>query len=131
MSIRYRQIRCTIAVTVLVLSGQFTSHGQHTAALKAHTFRTFGGLYTIGYEQAINKHVTAELSLQGGNYIDFRPNRQEDYQVNGIGVIGALRYYPITKKAIAPRGFFTYAALRYINFKETFLYTASGQYYEL
>ena len=131
MSIRYYKLRWTIAIIVLILSSQSPSHGQHTAALKAHSLRTIDGLYTIGYEQAFTKHLSAELSLQGGYYVDVRPNRWEDYEVNGIGVIGALRYYPVTKKAVAPRGFFGYVALRYIDFNEAFLYTTSREYYEI
>ena len=124
-------MKWTIAITVLILSSQSPSHGQHTSALKAHTLRPINGLYTIAYEGAFSKHFSAELSLQGGYYIDVRPNRQEDYEVNGMGVIGALRYYPVTKKNVAPRGFFGFAALRYVDFKEAFLYTTSGEYYEV
>jgi len=38
---------------------------------------------------------------------------------------------PFTKKAVAPRGFFGYAALRYVDFNEAFLYVASGERYEV
>ena len=120
-----------IAITVLVLASPYPSPGQHSAALKAHTFRTIDGLFTLGYEQAFNEHVSVEFSLQGGHYIDVRPNRFEDYKVTGIGAIGALRYYPFTNKAAAPRGFFGYGALRYIDFREAFLNTASGDHYKV
>ncbi len=131
MSNRYYQFRLAVIIAVLILSVAFPGRGQYTAALKAHTFRTIDGLYTISYEQAFNNCVSAELSFQGGDYIDVRPNRLEDYEVTGIGAIGALRYYPFTKKFFAPRGFFGYAALRYIDFTETFLYTASGDEYKV
>ena len=114
-----------------MVSIPFAGFGQYTGALKVHTFRAIHGLYTIGYEQAFNKHVSAELSLQGGHYIDIRPNRLEDFEVTGIGAIGALRYYPFTKKTVAPRGFFGYTALRYVAIQEAFLFTASGETYKV
>lgn len=131
MSNRYCQFPLAVLITVLILSNPFASCGQYSAALKAHTFRTIDGLYTLSYEQAFNKRVSAEFSLQGGHYIDVRPNRLEDYEVTGIGAIGALRYYPFTKKVAAPRGFFGYAALRWVDITEVFLYTASGDQYKV
>lgn len=130
MSIRSYQLPWAIPIAVLILSSPFPSAGQHTAALKAHIFWTIHGLYTVGYEQALNKRLSAELSVQAGHYIDVRPNRWEDYEVTGLGVVGVMRYYPFTKKAVAPRGFFGYAAVRYVDFNEAFLYVASGQRYE-
>ena len=112
MTTRYDQFCLAVLITILIVSAPFASHGQHTAGLKVHTFRMIDGLYTIGYEQAFSKRVSAELSLQGGRYIDVRPNPWEDYEVTGIGAIGSLRYYPFTKKVAAPRGFFGFAALR-------------------
>lgn len=129
MQIHNCQLRFLVAITLL--SSPLASNGQHTSAIKAHTFRVIGGLYTIGFEHSLNEHLSAELSLQGGEYIDFRPNRFEDYQARGIGGIGAIRYYPFTKRASAPGGFFGYAALRYVSFEETFHYIASGDRYEL
>jgi hypothetical protein len=126
MSIRYVQLRWTFAVTALILLNSLPSRGQHTAALKAPAFRTIEGLFTIAYEQALSKHLSADLSLQGGNYIKERLNRFEEFNVSGIGAIGALRYYPFAKKVFAPRGFFGYAAMRYIRFRESFLYVTSG-----
>lgn len=133
MSIRnhHRSWRMPMTVLVLVLSSPLPTTGQHTSALKVHTFRAIDGLFTIGYEQVLNKRVSVELSLQGGRYIDFRPNRLEDYEVRGIGAIGAFRYFPVSKNISAPRGFFTYAALRYVYLNETFLYTASRTQYEV
>lgn len=131
MSIRYYQLQWTFSITVVLLSGSFPSRGQHPAALKAPTFRTIDGLFTIAYEQALSKHLSADLSLQGGYYINERLNRFEDYKVTGIGAIGALRYYPFTKRAFAPRGFFGYAAVRYVDFSEAFLYIASGDRYKV
>jgi hypothetical protein len=125
------QFPLAVVITVLILSGPFDCQGQHTAALKAHIFWTINGLYTISYEQAFNKRLSAELSLQGGHYIDVRPNRFEDYEVRGIGAVGSLRYYPFTKHVYAPRGFFGYAAFRYVDFTEAFLYTASGDEYKV
>ena len=131
MPIRNHYLPWTIAITVLILSTSSPGAGQHTAALKAHTFRALDGLFTIGYEQALHERVSVELSLQGGHYINFRPNRWEDYEVRGIGAIGAFRYFPVTKNIGAPRGFFTYAALRYVYLNETFCYTASRTKYEV
>lgn len=131
MSIHYYQIRWIFAITALILSGPSPSLGQHRAALKAPTFRTVDGLVAIAFEQAFSKHVSADLSLQGGYYINVRPNRAEDYEVKGLGAIGALRYYPFTKRAVAPRGFFAYAAVRYVGFSEAFLYTGSGDRYKV
>jgi hypothetical protein len=131
MSIRNHHLSWMIAITVLILSSCSPSAGQHTAALKMHTFRAPDGLFTIGYEQALNERVSVELSLQGGHYVDFQPNRWEDYEVRGIGAIGAFRYFPVSKNIGAPRGFFTYAALRYIYLNETFRYTASQTKYEV
>ena len=128
---RYDQFCLAVLITILTVCGPFASNGQHTAALKVHTFRMIDGVYTIGYEQAFNKRLSAELSLQGGRYIDFRPNRLEDYEVTGIGAIGSLRYYPLTKKVAAPRGFFGFAAVRWVGFSEVFLYTASNDEYKV
>ena len=129
MANRYDQFCSVVLITILIVSCSFASHGQHTAALKVHTFRMIDGLFTIGYEQAFNKRVSAELALQGGRYIDFHPNRLEDYEVTGIGAIGSLRYFPFTKNVAAPRGFFGYAAVRWVGFTEAFLYTASNDQY--
>ena len=131
MAVSFYQLRSTIVITLLILVSPRQSIGQHTAALKAHMFWTINGLYTIAYEQAFSKHFSADLSLEGGHYIDVRPNRLEDYEVSGMGVVGALRYFPCTKKAVAPQGFFTYAAFRYIDYNEAFLYTATGEHYEV
>jgi hypothetical protein len=128
---RTNNFRWAIAIMILVFSSPFISHGQHNAALKAHIFWTIYGLYTVAYEQAFNNHLTAELTLQGGSYIDVHPTRFEDYEVNGIGAVAALRYYPFTKKAVAPAGFFAYGALRYVDFNEEFLLTASNDHYKV
>ena len=131
MSLHDYKIQSVTTIAMLILSAAMHSFGQHTAALKAHTFRTMDGLFTIGYEQAFSKHLSAELSLQGGYYINIRPNRLEDYTVKGIAALGALRYYPFSKAAGAPRGFFGYAALRHVSFNEDFFYIASGDNYEV
>lgn len=131
ISNRYYQFSLAVLITTLIMPIPFAGSGQHTAALKAHTFRTVDGLFTIGYEQAFNKRVSAELSLQGGRYIDFHPNRWEDYEVTGIGAIGSLRYYLFPEKVAAPRGFFGYVAVRWVGFTEAFLYTASGDRYNV
>jgi hypothetical protein len=130
MPIFFYQLRWTIVITLAALVSPLTSVGQHTAALKVHMFWTINGLYTVGFEQVLSRHVSADLTVQAGHYIDVRPNRWEDYEVSGMGVVGALRYFPFTK-AIAPRGFFGYTGLRYVDFNEAFLYTASGEHYEV
>ena len=126
-----KSLRGEAAVLMLCVCSVTISAGQHTAALKAHTVRTGQGLFTIGYEQAFNKHFSAELCLQGGYYINIRPNKLEDYEATGVAVIGALRYYPFAKAVIAPRGFFGYTALRYVRFHEDFHYLTTGISYEV
>lgn len=130
MSIYYNKLRWTLTIAALALSSPSVTYGQHTSAVKAHTFRVIGGLYTVGFEQALNEHLSVELSVQGGDYIYMRLNRFDEYEASGIGTIGAIRYFPFTKRASAPRGFFGYTALRYIKFNEKFRYIASGDRYE-
>jgi hypothetical protein len=127
----FRQFALVVAIKLLMVFSPVLSHGQHTAAFKVHTFRTIDGLYTIGYEQAFNRSVSAELSLQGGHYINVHPNRSEDYEVTGLGAIGAVRYYPFSNRLGAPRGFFGYAAFRYVDCTETFVSTTSGDRYRV
>jgi hypothetical protein len=131
MSIYNHPSQLVLVIMLVILSNPIPTSGQHKAALKLHTFRTFEGLLTVGYEQAINNHISAELSLQGGYYLNECPNRLEDYKVSGISAIAALRYYPFTKTAVSPRGFFAYPAFRYIDFRETFTYTATHLQYSV
>lgn len=117
---------------VTCVIGLLTYHcspAQHNAALKAQTFRVFNGLYTFSYEQALSKHFSAQVSLETGHYIKMRPNRVEDYEAKGLGLIGAVRYYPLTQKFAAPQGFFTYIAFRNIRFRDTYRATGTvGRY---
>jgi hypothetical protein len=131
MLIRYYQLRWAFMITMLILLPPSPSRAQHNAALKAYTFGAVYGLYSVGYEQAFNKHVSADLSLQGGHYIDVHPTRSEGYKVTGLGAIGSFRYYPFTKKVFAPQGFFGYSAFRYVDFTEAFLNNASGDHYKV
>jgi hypothetical protein len=128
---RYYRICIAVMAALLTVSDSSISYGQHRAVLKAHVFQSIRGLYTVSFEHAFTKHISTDLSIQGGHYINVRPNRFEDYEVTGIAAIAALRYYPFTKKVFAPQGFFTYGAVRYVDFTETFIFLASGDEFKV
>jgi hypothetical protein len=125
------QYNLTAVITIVMLSIAYQGYSQHKAALKIHTFRILDGLYTISYEEAFNKHISAELALQAGDYADMHPNRFEYYRAAGIGIIGAFRYYPFTKKTSAPHGFFGYTAFRFVDFNESYFNSANNARYKV
>jgi hypothetical protein len=120
-----RQARFFITLALIVVASYYSS-AQHNAAIKAQTFRVPDGLYTFSFEQALNKHFAFQLSLECGSYIKMRPNQSTNYKAKGLGVIGALRYYPFTQKFVAPQGFFTYAAFRNIRFNDRYIDSTNG-----
>jgi hypothetical protein len=120
-----------IIIALFILLNPFLSLGQYTSSIKAHTFRIPDGLYTVSFEHAFNKHLSYEVALQGGDYIDVQLTQFEKYKVTGLGAIGSLRYYPFTKKRVAPYGFFGYFAFRYVKFTEEFHDTLFNYDYEV
>jgi hypothetical protein len=117
-----------IVIALLIfVSSSTPGWSQHTTAVKIHTFRSIDRLFTVSLEQAFTKHLSAELSVQGGYYVNVRPTRFEENKVYGIGGIGSLRYYPFTKKHSAPRGFFAFMNVRYIDFTELYRNSLYGQ----
>jgi hypothetical protein len=125
MSRRNTKHRRAITLAILIVAIPFLCAGQYRAALKVQTFRVLDGLYSISYEQAFNKHISLDFMLQGGHYVNMRPNLVEEYKASGVGAVGSFRYYPFTKKVGAPQGFFGYGALRYITFNEEYRNTSS------
>jgi hypothetical protein len=121
--IQHLRFLSTLAALVLPFH---CGYAQHNAAIKVQTFRAIEGLYTLGFEHAINHHFSGQISMEFGSYIKMRPTRHEDYKATGLGVIGALRYFPFTKKMTAPRGFFAYAAFRTVRFHDTYVSTGGS-----
>jgi hypothetical protein len=119
-----QQIQFVSVLALVAIS--FHSSAQHNAAIKAQTFRVFDGLYTASFEQAVGKRFSAQVSLEFGDYVRMRLTRYDDYEAKGLGVIGAFRYYPFTKKFAAPQGFFTYAAFRTIRFHDEYIHAAGS-----
>ena len=115
--------RWCVSLAIVVLTACYSFAQQRTASIKAHTLWVPIGLYTCSFEQAFTKHFSGQLSLEGGTYIKVQPNSHEDYKAKGFAVIGAVRYYPFTKKLAAPQGFFTYAAFRGMRFHDTYTST--------
>lgn len=131
MPVNYFPTPWEVIITVLFLSSPFSSRSQYNSAIKVHTFRVIDGLYTVSYERAFRRNLSAEIALQGGHYIDARLNRFEDFEVTGVGALGSLRHYLFTKKHPAPRGFFAYVAMRYFQFNEVYRNAAWGDHYEV
>ncbi len=115
----FSKARLLISTAIVFIT--FYSSAQHNAAVKLQTFRIIDGLYTVSFEQAFNKHFSPQLSIEAGHYINEQLNRYEKYKVSGLGVIGAARYYPFTQKFGAPRGFFAYAAVRHISYRDEYM----------
>lgn len=117
-----------LAMAVVFLTSFGQTSAQHNSALKFNTFRVPDALFTMAIEHAFSNHFSAELSIQGGRYMFSQPTRVEKYRVLGKGVIGAMRYYPFTKKRTAPNGFFAFGAIRYVDFKESYTSTVLGHF---
>ncbi|HYC84277.1 MAG TPA: DUF3575 domain-containing protein [Chryseosolibacter sp.] len=123
--LRYR-LPVVTTVFVLTLTSFFYCSAQYNAAIKAPVVGALRRVYSVAFEQAVNKHIAVEITLQGGTYKYMSPTRYEDYAARGKGVVGAFRYYPFTKRNPAPEGFFAYAAVRYIDYNEAYRNDQTG-----
>jgi len=110
-----------------------TLYAQPDAAIKVHVLQPFRGLYAIAFEQAFNRHFSADLAVEFGAYAGpVRPVRNGgQYVARGKGVIGELRYYPFARRKVAPAGFFVAAAFRYVDFTEQYEASPSDPEYEI
>jgi hypothetical protein len=129
MTLPQSMLRSAIAATLTMIC--HASLAQYTSSLKLHIVETVNRVVTATYERAFHQQLSAQLSFQGGYYSKLRPTRNEELETTGFGAIGAVRYFPFNKKLQAPRGFFTYGALRYLNYTERYWYKPNNVKYEV
>ena len=123
-------LRLSPLLLVFVITFSSSCKAQHSSAIKVHVLEATWGMFTVTYERAFSNRISAQLSLQGGRYSKFQPNRNEKFEVPGVGAVGAVRYFPFTGKVGAPAGFFSYCALRYMNYTEIYVYIPTNTRYE-
>ena len=77
----------------------------------------------VSYERAFARHFSGQLSLEYGKYWKGESAQgnfpmTEMYNLKGIGLMPAIRYYPFTGNNEAPMGFFISAHYRFYSVTE-------------
>ena len=104
---------------VFFLLASFLKGQSQSNAIKADILGILSGRYRVMYEQAFGKRISAQVGVEGGKYVS-KSEGEESFKLSGRGYLVEFRYFPITKKKLAPLGLFISTSVRKIRYRELY-----------
>jgi hypothetical protein len=84
----------------------------------------FNGYFKASYERSFSKHLSFAINYENAEYASGTTgslnSQTKVYSLTGWGIIPEARFYPLTKKKQAPRGFFLGLHYRYRELSENY-----------